>query len=99
MKFQNVEIFCLLQVLRKDIKSIIRAPGCLSGVKPHTLDFRSGHDHKFMRSAPRAAYQALRWSWSLLRILSFPLLLPSLHHPVLNTHTHTTKQNKTKHNS
>ena len=48
-------------------------------VRPPIFYFDSGHDFRVMRSAlPWALYQALHWVWSLLKILSLPLLLP--HH-------------------
>ena len=57
-----------------------RGPWVAQAVKGLTLDFSSGHDLRVLRSSP---VTALRWAWSLLKILALPL---PLHTPTLCLH-------------
>ena len=63
-------------------------------VKHLTLDFGSGHDLRVVRFSPELGSRLTpRWAWSLLKILSLPLLLPL---PPARVHTHSLSLKKKK---
>ena len=63
-------------------------------VKHLTLDFGSGHDLSVVRFSPELGSRLTpRWAWSLLKILSLPLLLP-LPPAHVRAHSHYLSQKK-----